>query len=219
MTAPIPGGVFGPFMMMGCVVGRLYGEICRYLFSTEQIGRFAIAGAAAFSATSTKFLAMTLVVVELTQDINIVFPIMITVLFAFGVGSFFTKSYFFSTIELRKLPYLPKLMNEEVYKKKAKDILQIPKIFLNGNTNFADIFEYLSRGKNICLGDYIPVTLNLKNMKLVGVVKTENLIRYFKKELKNFEKKYSTCIWVSKMMVLMKSYLKLEEEVIFIHFL
>ncbi len=214
MTCPLPGGIFGPFILLGCNTGRLYGEIVRVLFGIENIGRFAIAGAAALSATSTRFLAMVLLVLEITQELELLLPIMVAVLFSFGTGNLFTKSYFYSTIELRKLPYVPKLMKDEVYRKKAKDVMQPPKLFLNANSSFADIFEFLTKGEAICVADFIPVLLDSQDTSLIGIVKTENLVKYFKKELKD-PKLGLKGSWVTQLEVLLKLYTFLEEEVKF----
>lgn len=185
----------------------------RYLFRLIFIFRFAMAGAAALSATSTRFLAMTLVIIELTGDLNIVFPIMITVMFSFGTGNMFTKSFFYSTIELRKLPYVPKLMREEIYSLKVRDIMQKPKIYLHSNTTFFDVFEFLARGKNICLADYIPVTMDLNDMTFVGTIKTENLKIYFLKQLKLYQRTTAKGMWAKQIKVLLQVYSKLDEEV------
>ena len=54
ITSPIPAGVFGPFVLMGALVGRVYGEFMREFFGVTEIGKFAVAGAAALSAMSTR---------------------------------------------------------------------------------------------------------------------------------------------------------------------
>ncbi len=56
ITSPIPAGVFGPFMMMGALVGRVYGEAMSQLFGIANIAKFAVAGAAAVSAMSTRLI-------------------------------------------------------------------------------------------------------------------------------------------------------------------
>ena len=55
ITSPIPAGVFGPFMMMGARVGRVYGEAMSQMFGITNIAKFSVAGAAAVSAMSTRF--------------------------------------------------------------------------------------------------------------------------------------------------------------------
>lgn len=55
ITSPIPAGVFGPFMLLGAVLGRAYGESLSLFFGVTNIGKFAVAGSAAVSAMSTRF--------------------------------------------------------------------------------------------------------------------------------------------------------------------
>jgi len=86
------------------------------------------------TAVTTRFLCMTVLIVELTEDVNIIFLIMITVLFAYGTGNLFTKSFFSSNIELRKLPFGSKLMKNEIYIKSAQQIMTQPEIFLTSQS-------------------------------------------------------------------------------------
>lgn len=156
---------------------------------------------------------MTLLIVEITEDVNIMFLIMVAVLFAYGTGNLFTKSFFYSTIELKKLPYVSKLMKDQVYKMKAKDIVQNPKVYLHSNSNFFDIFNYLTTAENICIADYIPVVLDEKDYTLFGIVKTANLIKYFKHELKSNTNINLKSPWVGKLEILLSIYSFLDEEV------
>jgi len=199
-------------MILGAILGRFFGMTISSILPITNIGRYSIAGAAALSATATRFLAMTLVIIELTQDIRIAFPIMITVLFSFATGNLFTKTFFYSTIEWRKLPYVPKLMRKEIYKMKVRNIMQKPKIYLHAKSSFFDVFEFFARGKNICLADYIPVTVDLKDMTFVGTVKTDNLKSYFLEELKMYRRK-AQGKWIRQTVYLMKSYAEIDEEV------
>ena len=160
---------------------------------------------------------MTVLVIELTEDMNIVFLVMISVLFAYGTGNLFTKSFFYSTIELKKLPYVSKLMKDQIYKMKAKDIVQNPKVYLHSNSNFFDIFNYLTTAENICIADYIPVVLDEKDYTLFGIVKTENLIKYFKNELKANNNVDRKSAWIGKLEILLSIYTFLDEEVINIY--
>jgi len=159
---------------------------------------------------------MTILIVEITEDVNIVFLIMIAVLFAYGTGNLFTKSFFYSTIELKKMPYVSKLMKDQVYKMKAKDINQNPKVYLHSNSTFNDIFTYLTTAENICIADYIPVVLDEKDYTLFGIMKTENIIKYFKNELKANTNINHKSAWVGKIEILLSIYTFLDEEVTFL---
>lgn len=158
-------------------------------------------------------MANTLLILEITRDIHLVFPLMIAVLAAYGTGNLFTKSFFYSTIELRKMPYIPKLMKDKIYNMKAKDIIQKSRIYLHSNSNLQNIFDYLTTAENICIADYLPVILDEKDYTLFGVIKTENLIKYFRYELSNANVNVQRP-WVGKLDILLRIYSFLDEEVI-----
>ena len=216
MNSPVPGGVFMPFIILGCNIGRIYGICLQSLFNINNIGRFSIAGAAALSATTTRFLAMTILIIEVTRNIDLVFPIMITVMFSFGTGNLFTKSYFYSTIELKKLPYIPKLMKDKVYKLFAKDIMQSNYDSLKLHSNLGDIFNFLSSTESICLGDFLPILHN--ENYFVGVARIRNLVYYLRAELRkvinNFPKdKLTSSCWLVQVELLLKSFCNLDDDV------
>ena len=149
-----------PFIVLGSLIGRLYVELLALRVPISQIGRFSVAGAAALSATSTRFLSMSILLLEITQDFSMLYPILITVAVSFGIGGLFSKTYFYSTIELRDLPYVPKLMNKQVYKMKVKDIMEIPSFFLHSNSTLADVFNYLVKGIKLIIFYYSYYLLN-----------------------------------------------------------
>lgn len=163
-------------------------------------------------AVTTRFLCMTVMIVELTEDVNIIFLIMITVLFAYGTGNFFTKSFFSSNIELRKLPFCSKLMKNDVYAKTAKDVMKKPDHFLTGQSKLEDIYKILTQNEGICLGDFVPVIETLENQKFLGTVKIFNLVKYLKTELKSFAL-LGHQPWINKLQTLLEIYLFIEEEV------
>lgn len=157
-------------------------------------------------------MANTLLILEITRDIHLVFPLMIAVLAAYGTGNLFTKSFFYSTIELKKMPYIPKLMKDKIYNMKAKDVIQKSRIYLHANSSLHNIFDYLTTAENICIADYLPVILDEKDSTLYGVVRTENLIKYFRFELCNAHLNYRRS-WVGKLDILLRIYSFLDEEV------
>jgi len=166
------------------------------------------------TAVTTRFLCMTVLIVELTEDVNIIFLIMITVLFAYGTGNLFTKSFFSSNIELRKLPFGSKLMKNEIYIKSAQQIMTQPEIFLTSQSKLEDIYQILTTCENLCLGDFLPVVQSKDNFKFMGTVKIVNMIKYMKSELKSFSL-LSYQPWMNRLQTLLEIYHFLEEEVNF----
>lgn len=214
VTAPIPAGIFAPLMLSGSILGRMYGYILKFCLDVDvDFSKYAVVAAAAVSASSTRFLCMTVLVVEVTEDVNIIFLVMISVLFAYGTGNLFTKSFFSSNIELRKLPYCSKLMKHDIYLKTAKDIMIKPNVILYLDSELHDIYQILTKGTHFSIGDWIPV-IDKEGNYFKGVVKISHLIKYLKKELKSFTG-FSNSSWVKKMHVFLKIYRFLDEEVIF----
>ena len=166
------------------------------------------------AAVTTRFLSMTVLIVELTEDVNIIFLIMVTVLFAYGTGNLFTKSFFSSNIELRKLPFSSKLMHHEIYLRTAQQIMAPPTLFLTFQSNLEDIYKILTNNEALCLGDFLPVIKAKDNFLFVGTVKIVNLIKYLKFELKSFCLIAQHQPWMNKLQTLIEIYLFIEEEVV-----
>lgn len=156
---------------------------------------------------------MTVLIVELTEDVNIIFLIMVTVLFAYGTGNLFTKSFFSSNIELRKLPFSSKLMHQEIYVRTAQQIMTPPTILLTFQSNFEDIYKILTNSEALCLGDFLPVIKTKDDFLFVGTVKIVNMIKYLKSELKSFCLIAPHQPWMNKLQMLIEIYLFIEEEV------
>ena len=141
---------------------------------------------------------------------------MITVLFAYGTGNLFTKSFFSSNIELRKLPYGSKLMKQEIYIKTAQEVMIEPKLFLYYNAKINDIYKILTTAESICVGDFIPIVQE-NNFQLLGTVKIANLIKYVNGELKIFSVLWQNYAWMNDLHTLLEIYRFLDEEVRFIY--
>ena len=87
-------------------------------------------------------------------------------------------------------------------------------VFVHSNSSLICIFEFLTQGENICISDYIPVTLDNENKTMIGVIKIENLINYLRKEtmINSVDNSvYST--WSNLISVLLQIYSELDEEV------
>lgn len=66
-TAAIPFGIFTPGLMIGCIIGRIYGEVCTWYFGiATDIRVFAVCSAAAYISTVTKTFSPWICVLEMT---------------------------------------------------------------------------------------------------------------------------------------------------------
>lgn len=66
-TAAIPFGIFTPGLVLGCLLGRLYGEIvCKFDFINTEPAMFAACATAAFISSITKTFSSLIIVLEMT---------------------------------------------------------------------------------------------------------------------------------------------------------
>jgi len=104
----VPAGLFIPGMMVGAGMGRLVGEI---LFSivgdTIDPGLYALVGASAVLGGITRMtISLTVIMVEVSNDINYLLPIMLALAISKAVGDRFTHSLYDVHMDLASIPYL-----------------------------------------------------------------------------------------------------------------
>jgi chloride channel 7 len=104
----VPSGLFVPCMLIGAAVGRLTGELLKAGYAGETFGMshispgvYALVGAAGMLGGVTRMtISLTVIVVELSNDINLLLPIMLAILSSKLVGDRFTISLYDIHIEL-----------------------------------------------------------------------------------------------------------------------
>ncbi|KHJ79413.1 hypothetical protein OESDEN_20941 [Oesophagostomum dentatum] len=117
-TLPIPAGIFMPVFVIGASFGRLVGETMAILFPegiranhTMGIypGVYAVVGAASFCGAVTHTISVAVIVFEFTGQLMHILPVMIAVLVANIICSYFQPSIYDSIITMKELPYLPEV--------------------------------------------------------------------------------------------------------------
>merc|ERR1739838_722489 len=80
----VPSGLFVPCILMGCAYGRMLGEAMRdHLSDTVNPGVYALIGAASMLGGVTRMtISLTVILLETTNDIQYLLPIMITLMVA-----------------------------------------------------------------------------------------------------------------------------------------
>ncbi len=104
------GGVFSPSLFMGATMGALVGNSAAYLFPGIGIDPvdFAIAGMAAGVGSSTgAIITGAVMILEMTQDANVVMPIMITSAFAYGIRKWLSPGSIYTLKLLRRGHIVP----------------------------------------------------------------------------------------------------------------
>lgn len=141
----VSGGMLVPMLFIGGLYGRFVGvilvKILMYSGSRDphnwswiDPGAFALVGAASFFGGVTRLtMAVTVIMMELTNDVQFLLPIMLSIMVSKWLGDFFTHPICHSLLELKCIPFLraePRLiigskrMNPELYT--ARDVMSRP---------------------------------------------------------------------------------------------
>ncbi|XP_053323002.1 chloride channel protein C-like isoform X2 [Spea bombifrons] len=108
-------GLVVPMLYTGALFGRIVGVILVSMFGVRNDeygawidpGLFATIGSAAyFSGVSRLTISLTVIMVELTNDVQSIMLIMVAVMVGKTVGDYFNHSLFSSLLQLKCIPYL-----------------------------------------------------------------------------------------------------------------
>ena len=143
MGSAVSSGVVVPMLLIGGAWGRLCGLLLNEMFGVHQEpglqwldpGAFALIGAAAFfGGVSRLTMSLTVIMMEITNDIHFLLPIMVAIMVAKLVADSSTHSLYHALIELKCIPFLdhqpsaPGGVSLELYS--ASDVMASPVITL-----------------------------------------------------------------------------------------
>ncbi|KAK3604540.1 hypothetical protein CHS0354_000361 [Potamilus streckersoni] len=139
-------GTLVPMLLIGSLYGRIIGITMTSMFGIHSEdygywawldpGAFALIGAASFFGGVTRLtLAVTVIMMELTNDVQVLLPVMVSVMVAKWVGDLVTHPVYHAQMEVKCIPFLDqdpkvsvggKLVNLENYS--ARDVMASPVI-------------------------------------------------------------------------------------------
>ena len=121
------GGIFSPCLFMGATMGACFGQTMVYLFPQAGVDpvAFSIAGMAAGVGASTgAILTGTVMILEMTQDPNVVIPIMITSAVAYGVRKWLSPESIYTLKLIRRGHFVPEgLQSAMAEARQVKDLM------------------------------------------------------------------------------------------------
>ena len=94
------GGVFAPSMFMGAMMGTAYGQIAHRVFPhiTGQAGAYGLVGmGAVFAAAARAPITSVLIVFELTDEYQIILPLLFSTVVATGVARLLARDTIYTT--------------------------------------------------------------------------------------------------------------------------
>ncbi len=131
----IPSGLFVPIILIGATFGHVMGKYFNDILGQEHIfdvGTYSLLGAAALLGGTTRMtISLTVILVEITDDVYYLLPIILTIMIAKWVGDRFNIALYDAHIILKGVPFLeaslPKWFPTFIV---AKDIMVKPVITL-----------------------------------------------------------------------------------------
>lgn len=139
MGSVVAAGVVVPMLLIGGCYGRIVGKICIDLaggayargtiWAWIDPGVFALIGAGSFfGGVSRLTLSLTVIMIEISNDIHMLLVMMSTIMVAKWIADYYTHSLYHSLIELKCMPFIndeiPSHSNMDRYL--VKDIMQGP---------------------------------------------------------------------------------------------
>ena len=137
---PIPAGVFIPCFLVGSGLGRLYGELLRFLFGTNIVpGGYAVVGAAAFTAGVTRALSVAVVIFEVTGQLKHMVPTLAAVVVSVIVANGINRSLYDTLIIMKQLPFMPHMRRDRSPTQKVSHIMRTDVVALRQVCTLGDI--------------------------------------------------------------------------------
>ncbi|XP_077983366.1 chloride channel protein C-like [Glandiceps talaboti] len=108
-------GLVVPMLLIGALYGRIIGVVMISLFGVQtdeywawmDPGAMALIGAASFfGGVSRLTMSLTVIMMEITNDIQFLLPIMVAIVVSKWVGDFFTHPIYHSILEFKCIPFL-----------------------------------------------------------------------------------------------------------------
>jgi chloride channel 2 len=110
LTAPVPSGISLPLIAIGGAFGRLVGKYAvAQLHGTQVAAGYALVGGAGLLSGVTQAYSSTIIVMEMTGQLEYLFPSLISVVIAVMTSRALGISIFERIVLDKKLPYLPRL--------------------------------------------------------------------------------------------------------------
>eukprot|EP00939_MAST-03C_sp_MAST-3C-sp1_P002635 g2635.t1 len=168
----IPGGLFVPLIMTGSTFGRIIGELVQDWSDEDDIrpGTYALIGATAMLGGATRMtISLTVILLETTNNIKYLLPIMLVLMIAKFCGDYFNISIYDMYVEVEAFPFVESQPPPKMVNLQAKDVMHSPAICLRVRPTVSQVRKVLSETTH----NGFPV---ISNGTFVGMILRNQLI-------------------------------------------
>lgn len=155
----VPSGMFVPCILIGCAYGRLVGEMLTNLFPDAGInaGVYALMGATSMlGGVARMTISLTVILLETTNDVQYVLPIMMVLTMSKWVGDCFTISLYDLHVELKCIPFVEAEPPQHLQQLCAKDVMRSPVVTLPPRPSVQQVVDTLKS----CTHNGFPVVIS-----------------------------------------------------------
>lgn len=165
---PIPSGVYAPMFILGAAIGRLLGEVLKTMHILPNMvpAGYAVVGAAAWGAGTTRTLSSAIICFELTRQLEHVLPVLLAVLVASAVGNYFGPSIYEVLMKMKGLPYMPPFKSSHSGNKTAKAIMRRDVLYLTTESTYEELQSLLIQSHYSAF----PLVQSRRQCNLLGVL-------------------------------------------------
>lgn len=170
------GGIFAPSLFMGATLGAFFGAFVNYLFPeiTASPGAYALVAMGGIVAGTTRApITAIIIVFELTNDYNIILPLMITCIISTILSSKLSRESIYTLkLLLRNINIREGAETNIMESIQVKEVLNPSNDNILATDNFSTIVNKVLKGK----GPEFPVVT--KNNMLLGIISLNELKEY-----------------------------------------
>lgn len=179
------GGVFAPSLFMGVMIGAFYGLIVNKLFPgmTGEYGMYALVAMCGLVAGTTRApLTAIIIVFEMTKEITIILPLMITCTLAMIISAKLSRESIYTLKLIQRNINIKGRADINILKNLiAKDLMDANYTYVRENEPFTEVVEKMLDKRNYSL------SVHTMEGKYLGHISLDNVkdLLFEKDELKN----------------------------------
>ncbi|RWS31260.1 chloride channel protein 2-like protein [Leptotrombidium deliense] len=192
-TMPVPLGLIVPSFKIGAGLGRCYGEWLAHFFphglnpnenrtNLLIVGAYSVAGSAAFAGANTGALSSAVIAFEMTGQLTHLLPIIVATIVATIIAQSLGPSIYDSLIKLKKLPYLPPIMQSSsvAHKIFVEDFMRRDLLYVWEGATYRYVKHLVSSKKQL---NVYPFVNSPDSLILLGTVNRFELESLLEKHL------------------------------------
>ncbi len=126
VAVSVAGGLIIPLFCVGGIYGRFIGRIVQLLALSSHVdtGVYAVVGAASFMGGVTGLsISVSVIMLEITNDLVLVMPIVIGVLVARTVRGYFIGGLYEEILKFKSIPFIPNEPDPRLDRMRARDLM------------------------------------------------------------------------------------------------